>query len=214
MLDIIRIYLDEDNCIQISLNIYLLLIIIAIFMLLLAIRIIIKRRRFSIELNELEIGIGKNKVTLKPDYTDKQIAYKLWVEISTRKIGLEFEEDKDVIQEVYNSWYDFFGIARNIIKEIPVQKIKTDKEENLVQVSIKVLNLGLRPHLTQWQAKFRHWLSTTEEKFKNLPPQEIQKQYPDYIDLINNLKETNERLINYRGVLYEIAFGRTESQKG
>lgn len=211
MFDIFRLYVDSGGNIQISLNIYLLVAIIFAILLIIFVRLIIKKKRSAIEISEMEVGIGKSKITLKPNYTDRQVAYKLWVEISTRKIGLEFEEDKDVIEDVYNSWYEFFGIARSTIKEIPVQKIHADNNENLAQISIKVLNLGLRPHLTEWQAKFRHWLDVSEDKYGNLSPQAIQKEYPEYDVLIEDLKETNGRLISYRRILYEIAFGKMDS---
>lgn len=74
----------------------------------------------------------------------------------TRKVGLVFEEDKDVIVEVYNSWYALFGIIRELLKEIEPRKKDTDIEK-LEIVLIKTLNYGLRPHLSKWQAKYRRW---------------------------------------------------------
>jgi len=62
----------------------------------------------SFEIDEAEIGIGSQKIKIKPSNEDLQIAYKLWVELSTRKIGIKIDEEHDVIIEVYNSWYEFF----------------------------------------------------------------------------------------------------------
>ena len=63
----------------------------------------------DLTLDQAEIGIGSSKVTIRPNHLDKQIAYNIWVELSTRKIGLEIDLENDVILEVYNSWYAFFG---------------------------------------------------------------------------------------------------------
>lgn len=68
--------------------------------------------RRSISVDQASIGIGNSSITLKLNKKDQEIAYKLWVELSTRKIGLPYDEEYDVITEVYDSWYSFFKIAR------------------------------------------------------------------------------------------------------
>src|SRR5699024_12613866 len=91
-------------------------------------------------------------VSIEKNRDISKIAHKAWVEIMTRKVGLLFEEDKDVIVEVYNSWYALFGIIRELLKEIEPRKKDTEIEK-LEDILIKTLNYGLRPHLTNWQAK-------------------------------------------------------------
>lgn len=66
------------------------------------------------------------KVKIAPNYQDMQIAYKLWIELSTRKIGLKIDLNNDVIIEIYNSWFEFFKITRELIKEIPISKIQNN----------------------------------------------------------------------------------------
>ena len=137
------------------------------------------------------ISIEKNKDI-------SRIAHKAWVEIMTRKVGLLFEEDKDVIVEVYNSWYSLFGIIRDLLKEIEPRKKDKDLEK-LENILIKTLNFGLRPHLTKWQAKYRRWYNQEIEKEVNsqLSPQEIQKKYKRYNELITDLKETNKQMVQF-----------------
>lgn len=183
---------------------------------LVAIYLLIKLMKFitdeaitsSIDIEEVELGIGNNKVKLKYNRKEKEIAYKLWVELNTRKIGLEYEEDYDVISEVYDSWYKAFDITRQLIKDIPVTHINETSE--LIRVTTKVLNRGLRPHLTRWQAKFRRWYKIAIENLdnKSLSPQEIQKKFPEYDDLIADLKITNKRLIKYKELVERIAFDK------
>jgi len=160
------------------------------------------------EIDEATIGIGTQKVKIKPNYEDMQIAYKLWVELSTRKIGLEVDLDHDVINEIYDSWYEFFKLTRDLIKEIPVFKIRKDEStKELVRIAIEVLNEGLRPHLTKWQAKFRKWYDSEIQKDenKNLSPQDIQKKYPEYEDLTKEMIGVNRKLIEYRKILRQLA---------
>lgn len=75
----------------------------------------------NIEIDSAEIGIQGQKITIKPNYINIEIAYKIWVELSTRKVGLPIDFENDVIVEVYKSWYQFFGITRELIKALPAK---------------------------------------------------------------------------------------------
>ena len=163
----------------------------------------------TLEIDQAEFGLGKNKIKLRPNNTDRQIAYKIWVELSTRKIGLPVDFDNDVIIEIYNSWYSFFAVTRDLIKEVPATKIRRNDTEAIIQLSIDVLNSGIRPHLTLWQAKFRRWyeFEIAKDDSKNLTPQEIQKKYPEYVKLVSDLKIVNLRLINYRDKMHDLVIG-------
>ena len=139
---------------------------------------------------------------LKKDTTVKQIAFKIWVELRTRKIGLEIDEENDILIEVYNSWYEFFKIIRSLIKEIPASKVNDNNVKTLIYVSISMLNLQIRPHLTQWQARYRHW---SEKNFlEEFEPQDNQKRYENYDKIISEIKIINSNLISYGKILEEI----------
>ena len=68
------------------------------------------------EIESAELGLKGQKIILRPNNTDRQIAYKIWIELSTRKIGLDIELEDDVIVEIYNSWHEFFSVTRSLIK--------------------------------------------------------------------------------------------------
>jgi len=63
----------------------------------------------------------------------------------------------------------------------------------------RVLNEGLRPHLTRFQGKFRKWYAKELDKDENteLSPQEIQAKYPEFKELIKSMKEVNILLRTY-----------------
>lgn len=169
-----------------------------------------KRSVKSIDVDKIELGLQGPKVTLKLNKKNQEIAYKLWVELSTRKISLEYDEDNDVIEEVYNSWYNFFKIAREIIKEMPATQIQDSAK--LIELTLEVLNLGMRPHLTKWQARFRKWYIQKKENNTDLTPQEIQKYYPQYDELIKDLRKTNQNMIKYTNLMKKLAFGEDISK--
>lgn len=165
----------------------------------------------SFELDSAGIGIGDTTVSFKPNRTDRQIAYAIWVELSTRKVGLSIDPEHDVISEVYDSWYSFFGVTRDLIKVVPAHKLKSKGTRAIVRASVQVLNEGLRPHLTQWQARYRRWYEVALKDGDIRDPQSVQQEFPKYNDLIKDLLEINAKLIEYRKAMYELATGDPES---
>jgi hypothetical protein len=165
--------------------------------------------RYDIVEGEIPIA-GLGKVKIKPNNETINIAYRAWTELITRKVALPYEEDHDVIVEVYNSWYSVFGILRELAKNIPAHKLRHDKNtKKLVEVMIAVLNEGLRPHLTRWQARFRQWYKREKEAESNasLSPQEIQKKFPEYTTLITDIQSVNKIMLKYAEWLQKIVEG-------
>ncbi|MCU0091936.1 hypothetical protein N8H72_18325 [Pseudomonas koreensis] len=161
------------------------------------------------EIDEAEFGIGEQKIKLKPNSIDRQIAYKVWVELSTRKIGLQIDLENDVVYEIYDSWYSFFSVTRELIKDVPVSKFQRKETERIIRLSIDVLNLGLRPHLTKWHARYRRWHDTQASLQGNidLEPQDLQRKYPYIKELEADILSVNNRLIGYREKMYKIVAG-------
>lgn len=171
-------------------------------------------RRFpDFEIDATEFGFGDQKISLRPNNMDRQIAYSIWVELSTRKVGLPIELDDDVIAEIYDSWYAFFGVTRELIKDIPVSKVRNDSTGKIINLSIEVLNEGLRPHLTKWQARFRHWYGAQMETKPDASPQDVQKRFPEYEALSTEMLEVNQRLRNYRKRMYELVTDKRETKR-
>ena len=164
----------------------------------------------DIEIDQAEMGLGAGKIRFKPNVTDKQVAYAIWVELSTRKIGLPIDLEHDVVTEVYDSWYAFFAVTRDLLKGIPVNKVQNDSTQKIISLSIEVLNQGLRPHLTRWQARFRHWyereLKAVQEstEVNLIDPQCLQSRFPDYEQLKIDMERVNGNLINYRSKMHQL----------
>jgi len=187
----------------------LILIAIMIYAIVLGLqRVVAGRGRRVVEIDQVELGIGAQKVRLKPNEIDRQVAYKLWVELSTRKIGLPIDFKHDVIFEIYDSWYNFFMVTREMIKDIPVSKLHRADTRKIINLSIDVLNEGLRPHLTEWHARFRRWYEhQAENEDFAVAPQEIQGKYPQYEQLKEDMEKVNQRLMRYRSTMREVVFG-------
>ncbi|EGD46166.1 hypothetical protein Cpap_0460 [Ruminiclostridium papyrosolvens DSM 2782] len=205
-IDLIKVYL-KDFKLSLDVNWAFLALLTVVLIAVIIIRNrIMKSKGVQFEVEKVEVNIGNQKVTIKPNYEDMQIAYRLWTELSTRKIGLEIDFDNDVIDEVYESWYSFFQITRGMIGDIPVSQIrKNDSTRQIVRMSLSILNDGLRPHLTKWQANFRGWyafkIKQSEQKNEYCSPQELQKEFSHYNDLVEDMREVNKRLVQYRNEL-------------
>jgi hypothetical protein len=205
--DMFRLSLDSTGAFTAAANIWF---VVAILISAIVIGFIFPHISFfkqQYEIDEIELGIGAGRITISPNQEDLQIAYRLWVELKTRKLGLPFDEEHDVIIEVYNSWHEFFKITRELIKAVPVVKVRGHKSTQIiVGISIDVLNKAVRPHLTKWQARFRHWYEIELSKSTNtdVPPQELQKRYPQYAALVAELKGTNARLVTYASMLTKL----------
>lgn len=157
-----------------------------------------------------KVKFGGVEFEIAPNNDTIRIAHEAWVEIMTRKVGLPFDEENDVIVEVYDSWYAIFGVLRDLTKSVPAHRVrKSEDTRRLVEVMFKVLNEGLRPHLTRWQAKFRRWYEQASRADENTEktPQQIQRQYPEYEELVADLKEVNGRFVTFAESLRRLSQG-------
>jgi hypothetical protein len=151
---------------------------------------------------------GVGSVELQPNNEDVQIAHRIWTELITRKAAQPIDVENDVIADIYNSWYALFGRVRQLISDIPGHMLRKEKStQELVRIATQTLNNGLRPHLTRWQARFRHWYDKCPDDMKKKCPQDCQKQFPEYEQLIDDMKTVNRQLIQYAAELEKIIHG-------
>lgn len=160
---------------------------------------------------EVEIsGTPKVKVKVERNSENLFIANRIYIELTTRKAAIPFDEENDVIAEVYDSWYTLFGIIREEIKNVPGKYLKDhDPTSALIGLTTRILNEGLRPHLTVYQAKFRKWYEgeISRAENKHLSPQAIQQKYPDYKNLVTSIKLVNKTLTKFTEELNKLIKG-------
>ena len=164
----------------------------------------LKRKGFKATRLNIKLG-GVGEVELTPNTQDLNIAHQIWTELVTRKAAIPIDPEHDVIHEVYDSWYHLFGRVRLLIADIPATQIHDyESTRMLVDIGVKTLNQGLRPHLTRWQARYRHWYAQAREKNPSLSPQELQQTYSDYDELITDMTTINEQLQEYADELKKL----------
>lgn len=169
--------------------IFLIILMICIFIIYLINKLVLKQSKNKIKIKMVTIGGVSVELECSDDV--KKLANEVWIELATRKISLPFDEKNDVIVEVYDSWYKVFGEFREVLKKIPIEK--NASIDKLVDIIMVTMNDNLRSHLTKYQARFRKWYE--ENKKLKKTPQEIQRKYPQYEELVIDLKKTNEKMI-------------------
>lgn len=211
---IIEFLFDKENfTFSLILNIWVILIVVALFFI---IKWAIKhfKEKQSIDKDiipiklKYKLGGGEIEYQIVRNYQNIEIAHKIYIELITRKAAIQIEEEKDVIVEVYNSWYSLFQITRSELKSFNGKLLKDNNtSQELVRLLTDILNKGLRPHLTEYQARFRKWYSEQLEKNEGKSPQIIQSEFEDINELLNSMKEVNKTLIEYSEQLKKIIDG-------
>jgi len=190
--------------------IVLVIMVLAAIFFVLIIRLVY--RNYGMQEMEVEFsGSPKVKFKVQRNVENLYIANRIYIELTTRKAAIRIQEENDVIDEVYDSWYKLFNIIRDEIKTVPGQYLKEhDPTEALIGLTSKILNEGLRPHLTQYQARFRKWYrgESGKPENQNLTPQEIQQKYPQYRELVNSMLEVNDILMQYSNELHKLIKGK------
>ena len=158
---------------------------------------------------EVTFTFGGMTTRLIPDDEVASIAHQAWTELITRKAGIQVDDD-DIVVEVHDSWYSLFRALRLLAKEVPVSALhKSSDAKELLDTLIAVMNEVLRPHLTKHQARYRDWWRTTSDSnHSDLPPQERQREYPQYQELFSEMREVNRSLIILAETLRRLAHER------
>lgn len=173
-------------------------------------RWVIKPRQVKLSLTKVQLKIGGVVSTyeIERNYENIEIAHKIFIELITRKAAIEIDEDYDSIIEVYDSWYELFKVTREEIKNISGQSLISDTSSSkLIELATDVLNKGLRPHLTMYQADFRKWYDEKLNQSQGKSPQEIQKEYTKWPELLSSIKSLNGELLTYSKQLKLIVQG-------
>jgi len=207
LVNLLRIYITDKYGIGIEVSLWVWAILVGLGILVALVRRYSGRQVQVVEVN-IQLG-GVGHIRMCPNWEDIQIAHQIWTELVTRKAAIRIDPDQDVIVEVYDSWYALFQRIRQLIGNVPSRCIRrAQSTKTLVRVATDTLNLGVRPHLTKWQAKYRNWWHNTEDALKTMSPQEHQRQFPEYKQLIEELTAVNIALIDYAAQLKTIVQGK------
>jgi len=112
-----------------SLNLWILGVTLLIVLLIYAIVKFYNKKQTiekKFELVKLNYKLGGVEVeyNIVRNFQNIEIAHKIYVELVTRKAAIEIEEHRDVIVEIYNSWYSIFQSTRDELKSMNGELLK------------------------------------------------------------------------------------------
>jgi hypothetical protein len=175
---------------------------------------VLRRLRSTFVAVEIDVPIaGYGTVKLRRTDEVVRIAHEAWTEIITRKAGLAFDPDNDLIVDVYDSWYELFGELRSLTRSVSGETLRASADaRQLVDLLVNVLNKGLRPHLTVHQARFRRWLEAQPGDAEGRDPQDVERSYPRYDELVDDLNRVHSEVVRFADQLHTLAHGETRAK--
>lgn len=120
----------------------------------------------TVKKGTFELNLGFVKLGADLDEEDRQCAWELYTEITTRVAvcGKRGDPectnfDGELYVESLDSLHRFFQEARLIMRRFPVGKLKGlgQNEAHLGVLISRIMAHVLRPFLEKWQVKYRHW---------------------------------------------------------
>lgn len=158
----------------------------------------------TIKNGSIELNLGIVKLAGDLGEEDRQCAWELYCELSTRvavtgkrinisgQNDLKTEFEGEVYIESLNSLYNFFLEARGIMRKFPVGKLSVKEKGHLgIQIS-NILSIVIRPFLESWQVKYRHWWE--EKSNPRLSPLDRQAEFPELDKFLRNWQEVRMTL--------------------
>ncbi|SRR6266581_5366465 len=179
----------------VGVGVVLILVLVALFV----------GRRYRAKSMTVNIPFGLGNIVYESSTEDRVLAWKMYVQLSTRKAALLFDESHDLVADVHTSLYEVFSITRDLLSGMPLADVKRPK--GIADLILRTLNDGLRPHVTRWHAVYRRWWEQeiANEANSGKTPQDIQRQFPRYRDLVDDMKRTNTELARFADELLAIA---------
>lgn len=129
------------------------------------------------------------------DINDIKVAWNIYCELQTRIGIVDFNENEDIIETCFKSWYKLFSLVRDKLKEIkvPLRKRKEkETQKNLDEIIFQLLNYHIRPFLRKWHYQFNSYWEKNYESGKD--PITTQKSFPQYSNLIEDVKILQKKL--------------------
>ncbi len=103
----------------------------------------------------IDFGIFKLETKFEPDPRQREAAWALWVELSTRVATQPVELDEGLVREALSSLHELFPAARDVLRACGPKAGAA--EGSVGRVALTVLNGAVRPFLSRWHPRLSAW---------------------------------------------------------
>ncbi|MBT9314430.1 hypothetical protein IXB50_03225 [Leptothoe spongobia TAU-MAC 1115] len=131
----------------------------------------------------------------------RNAAWKLYVEMRTRIVTQQLDDDQGLLREALDSLYALFGLTRGILKDAGPD-VGASPKKSVGDIAITFLNEGIRPFTATWHPKLRAWEAKCPE---GRSAKEHEDQWPEASQMRQELRQLNQELTKFANALARIA---------
>ena len=147
-----------------------------------------------ISTSDVNVSAGGLSFSLKAGKTDKEVAWKIYTQIKTRITAVSFNEQYDSLQISNKSLHEVFLFIREEISKIPLARVRSSRNDQMVDFYLSILNNGIRPYLSKWHSPISDWVEKEQKKSPDKSLIEIEKAFPERKEALIDLNDMNLRM--------------------
>ena len=147
--------------------------------------------------------IGGVEGVWKPDESERDAAWEMYVELITRISVAELKPGEGLLREALSSLYTLFDTTRIILRKYgpSVAQPKGKDKLSFGYLAVAILNAVLRPVLAKWHPLLLDYESTKES---SVSPLKHERQWDKNEDLRGVLNDVRGVLIEYANLLAQV----------
>ncbi len=136
----------------------------------------------------------------EPTECERNAAWDMYVELATRIPIAQVKPGESSLQVCLSSLYKLFEATREILQKYgpSVARPRSEGQISFGYLSVRVLDIILRPFLVEWYPQLIDYESTREG---NESAREHEKKWARYGELKRSLSEVREALLQYAQLL-------------
>lgn len=157
-----------------------------------------------ISTTDVSVSAGGISFSLKASKSDKEVAWRIYTQIKTRIASVKFDENYDSLYLSNNSLHKIFLYIRDEISKIPLSRIRSERDDKIVDFYLNILNEGIRPYLSKWHIPISNWVESEREKYPDESLLDIEKRYSLRDKALMDIKEMNIRMDAFAKELLKI----------
>jgi hypothetical protein len=156
----------------------------------------------KVKATKLAVGLPFNlgSLELEPDEAERQVAWELYVELTTRVAIEPLGSGEGLMRESLDSLHDIFDTTRTILKRAGPSIARNP--ESVGAIALEVLNRGVRPILAKWHPLLR---AHEERRPEGYSAVQHEQDWERIADLRLELDRLQEEMQVYLEALAKIA---------
>ncbi len=166
------------------------------------------RERYNVYIGTKDLTVNTPAgltVGLSVSRNDREVAWRIYTQLATRVAIVDFNDTYDSFFLVNGSLHSVFDLIRQELASIPVERIRRDRSDELVQFYMSILNDGIRPYLSKWHMPISQWIETEKLKRPNATYYELEQTFPQRKEILEDMKAMNDRMKTIGSQLLKIA---------